>query len=151
LPDQGVGCFLDHDRTDPHAAAGMRAAAARDAVGMAGEAVQDVDRHAEPFGDELSEAGFVTLALRHYADNEFDDPVGPHGELRLLARHAGRNIDIGAHRNAATFAALSRLAAALVEARPVAELERHIHGADVIAIVVFDTKWVPVRQFLLRH
>ena len=60
------------DAGEPQRAAGMRAAADRDAVGVAGHEAHAVDRHAEPFGDELREAGLVSLALRHGADDDFD-------------------------------------------------------------------------------
>src|SRR5207248_7654548 len=138
--DQAVGGFFDHDRAQPHAAPGMRAAADRDPIGIAGNDAHGFDRHAEPLSDKLGEARLMALALRHHANHELDDAVGENRELRFLAPHTGRNIDVSTDRNAAISAALARLAAALLEARPIAELERRVHGADVIAVVVFDTK-----------
>ena len=81
LLDDVVGGFLDDDAAEPHAAAGMRAAADRDAVGVAGDEAHAVDRHAEPFGDQLGEARLVALALRHGADHQLDDAVGLHRDL----------------------------------------------------------------------
>ncbi len=97
-------------RTEPHAAAGMRAAADRDEVGIAGDEAHALDRHAEPFVDELREARLVALALRHDADDEIDKAVGRHRDLGLLARHAGGDIDVIGDADAAIFAALARLA-----------------------------------------
>ena len=44
-----------------------------------------------------------------------------------------------------------RFGAAPLEACPVAELERHIHAADIVAVVVFDAERIFVRQFLFGH
>ncbi len=77
-----------------------------------------LDRHAEPFGDELRETRLVALALRDNADDEFDKTVGRHRDLGLLARHAGGNIDVIADADAAIFAALARFLAALLKAVP---------------------------------
>ena len=110
--DDAVGGFLDDDGAEPHAAAGMRAAADRDPVGVAGDEAHALDRHAEPFGDELREARLVALALRDDADDELDEAVGRHGDLGLLARHAGGDVDVIADADAAIFAALLRLLAA---------------------------------------
>ena len=107
--DNAVGGFLDDDRAEPHAAAGMRAAADRDAIGIAGDEAHGLDRHAEPFGDELREARLVALALRDDADDKLDEAVGRHRDFRFLARHAGRDVDVIADPDAAIFAALSSL------------------------------------------
>ena len=100
---------------------------------------------------ELREARLVALALRHDADDELDEAVGLHRDLGFLARHAGRDVDIIADADAAIFAALARLGAARLEAGPVAELQRRIHAADIIAAVVFDAERIFVRQLLFRH
>src|ERR1700747_3502810 len=126
----------------------MRAAADRDPIGVAGDDAHGFDRHAKPFGDELGETRLMTLTLRHHADDKLDDTFRQHQEFRLLARYAGGYIDVVADTDAAIFAALSRFAAALFETGPVAKLQRRIHGADVIAVIVFDAKWIPIRQFL---
>src|SRR5262249_47025240 len=109
------------------------------------------NRHAKPFGDELRETCLMTLALRHHADDEFDGTFRQHNEFCLLAWHTGGNVDISADADAAISAALSRFAAACLEARPVAELERQVHGADIIAVVIFDAKRIAVWRFLLGH
>src|SRR6516165_3213011 len=129
----------------------MRAAADRDPVGIAGDHAHGFDWHAKPFGDELGKTRLMTLALRHHADDELDHTFRQHNELYFLARHAGGNVDVSADADAAILAAPTRFAAALLEARPVAELERHLHGADVIAIVVFDARRIAIRQFLFGH
>src|SRR5579864_8151016 len=114
----------------------MGAAADSDAIGIAGDHADAIERHAEPFGDQLGEAGFVALALRGDADHQFDDAVGLDHNLGLFARHAGRDIDVIGDADAAAFAALFRFAAALRKAGPVAEFERRLHGAELIAAVV---------------
>ena len=116
--DDVVGGFLDDDRAEPHAAAGMGAAADGDAIGIAGDEAHAFDRHAEPFDDQLGKARLVALALRGDADDEFDEAFRRDRDLGLLARHAGRDIDIIADADAAVFAALLCLGAAALEARP---------------------------------
>src|ERR1700739_197779 len=116
----------------------MGAAADRDPIGVAGDEAGRLERHAEPFADELGEARLVALALGGDADDELDGVVGLHRDLGFLARHAGRDIDVVAAPHAAIFAALLGLGAAALEAGPAAELERGVHGADIVAVVVFD-------------
>src|SRR5262249_58610942 len=129
----------------------MRAAADRDPIGIAGDDAHRFDRYAKPFGHELRKTCLMPLALRHYADHELHRAFQQHDKLRLLARHAGRDVDIGADPDAAAFATLSCFAAARLEPRPVAELERQIHGADVIAVVIFDVERIVIWQFLFGH
>src|SRR5215831_2038523 len=119
LLDDVVGRFFDHQRAKPHATAGMGAAADGDAVGIAGDHVHGLERYAEPFGDELGEAGLVALALRGDADHQFDDALGLDQNLGLLARHAGRDIDVVGDADAAAFSAFFRLAAAPWKTGPV--------------------------------
>src|SRR6516162_3154588 len=129
----------------------MRAAADRDAIGVASDKMNGFDWNAKPFGDELREARLVPLALRYDADHDFDDPFGQHGDFGFLARHAGGDVDVIADADAAIAAALSRLRAALFKAGPVAELQRRVHSADIVAIVVFDAKRIFVRHLLFGH
>src|SRR5579872_1314781 len=114
----------------------MGAAADSDAIGIAGDHMHAVEWHAEPFGDELGEAGFVALALRGDADHQFDDALRLDHNLGFFARHAGRDIDVIGDADAAAFAALFRFAATLRKAGPVAEFQRRLHGGEVIAAVV---------------
>src|ERR1700747_2371650 len=103
------------------------------AVGIAGDHMHAVDRHAEPFGDELSEARFVALALRGHADHQLDHAFWLDQNLGLLARHTGRDIDVIGDADAAAFATLFCVAPAPRETRPVAKPQRRFHGAHVIA------------------
>src|SRR3984957_2216620 len=149
--DDAVGGFFDDDRAKPHAAAGMGAATDGDAIGIAGDEAHAFDRHAEPFDDQLGKARLVALALRGDADDQFDKTLGRNGDLGLFAGHAGRDIDVIAAAGAAALAAFFGFGAAALEARPVAEFQRQIHAADIIAVVVFDAERIFVRQFLFGH
>src|ERR1700719_5278527 len=124
LLDDAVGGFLDDDGAEPHAAAGVGAAADGDAIGIAGDEAHAVDRHAKPFDDQLGKARLVALALRGDADDQFDKTLGRNGNLGLFARHAGRDIDVIADADAAALAAFLGFGAAALESLPVAELER---------------------------
>jgi len=127
----------------------MGAAADGDTVGVAGDKAHRIDRHAEPFGDELREACLVALTLGRNADDELDEAFGRHRDLGLLARHTGRNVDIDADADAAMLATSFRFGAAAPEARPVAELERQIDAANIVAVVVFDAERIFVWQLRL--
>ena len=129
----------------------MGAAADGDAIGVAGDEAHAFDRHTKPFDDQLGKARLVPLALRGDADDQFDESFRRNRDLGLLARHARGDIDIISDADAAIFAALFRLGAPALEALPVAEFQRQIHAADVIAVVVFDAERIFVRQFLFGH
>ena len=129
----------------------MRAAADRDPRGVAGDEPDAVERHAEPFGDQLREAGLVPLALRHGADRDLDDALGLHHHLGLLARRAGRGVDVVGDADAAAFAARLRLGAAGREAGPVAEPQHPLHAVVVLAAVVDHAERVGVRHRAFRH
>ena len=60
--------------------------------------------HAEPLDDELGEARLVALARRQRADHHVDHALGPHGDLRALARRAGRDLDVVGDADAAVAA-----------------------------------------------
>ena len=64
--------FQQHDAAEPHAAARVGAAADLDDVGVAGDEPHLVDRHAEPFVEQLREARLVALAVRDGADDDID-------------------------------------------------------------------------------
>src|SRR5205814_1670368 len=132
---------VEHDdAAEPERPAGMRAAADRDALGVAGHEPDAVDRHAEPLGDQLCEARLVPLALRYGADDDLDRaadrPVRLHGHFRLLARCAGRGVDIIRNPDAAAFAAPPRFRAPRRKTMPVAEPERARHDAVMCAAVI---------------
>ena len=61
---------------EPHRAAGMRAAAGRDAIGVVRDVIDAVERHAEPFGEELREAGLVALAADIVPMHQLDPASG---------------------------------------------------------------------------
>src|SRR5204863_7706576 len=109
---------VEHDdAAEPQRPAGMRAAANRDAVRVAGDELDAVDRYAEPFGHQLREAGLVALALRGRADDDLHGAAHRafrlHRDLGLLARRAGRGVDVIGDTDAAAFAPLACLLAAL--------------------------------------
>src|ERR1700731_1127786 len=118
----------------------MGAAADGNAIGVAGDEAHAFDRHAKPFDDQLGKARLVALALRGDADDQFDEVFGRNGNLGLLARHAGGDIDVITDADAAIFAALFGFGAAALKTLPVAEFQRQIHAADIIAVVVFDAE-----------
>src|SRR5690242_18539939 len=97
----------------------MRTAANRDTRCIALHQLDAVQRHAEPFADQLAEAGLVPLAARHCANDDFYHAVGFYGDLRPFARYAGRRIDIVGDADAATFAGQPRLFASRGEPWPV--------------------------------
>src|SRR4029077_7708252 len=53
--------------------------------------------------------------------------------------------------DAAILAALFCLGTAAPEARPVAEFQRQIHAADIIAVVIFDAERIFVRQLFFSY
>src|SRR5436853_5018056 len=101
----------------------MRAAADRHPVGVAGHQPHAIEWHAEPFGHELREAGLVPLTLRHGTDHDLDDAavsaLGLHRHLGLLARRAGRGVDVIGDADAAALTMPSRLFAPRRETFPV--------------------------------
>ena len=76
LLDDLVRRVADGEAGDPHRAAGMRAAAGAHPVGVVGDEIDAVERHAEPFGQELGEAGLVALAAVHGAQHQLDAALG---------------------------------------------------------------------------
>ena len=65
-----------NDAGKTQSATGMRAAPDRHAIRVAGHKPYAVDRNAEPFADQLGEAGLVTLAVGHGADDDLHGAVG---------------------------------------------------------------------------
>ncbi len=132
-------------------APGMRAAADRDPVGVAGDEAHAVERHAEPFGDQLRERRLVALALRHGADEDLDLALGQYRHLGLLARRAGRGVDIVGDADAAAFAARPRLGAPRRQTVPVGQPQHLLHHLMVMAAVVDHAERVGVRHQRCRH
>ena len=62
--------------------------------GVVGDIVDAVERHAEPFGDELREARLMALAGGHGAHHQLDPAFGKDGDLGALARRAAGDLDI---------------------------------------------------------
>src|SRR5438552_18935173 len=85
---------VEHDdAAEAERAAGMRAATDRDAIGVARHELHRVDRHPEPFGDQLRKARLVALPLGCRADDDLDGAADAalrlHGHFGLLARPRG--------------------------------------------------------------
>src|SRR5690242_20555440 len=100
---------VEHDdAAEPERAAGMRAAADRNAIGVARHELHRIYRHAEPFGDQLRKARLVALPLGCRADDDFDRAADRafrlYGHLGLFARRAGRGVDIIGDPDAAVLA-----------------------------------------------
>ena len=96
----------DGEAGDAHRAAGMRAAAGADAVGVVGDEIDALERHAEPFAEQLREAGLVALAAVHRAEHQLDAAFGAHRDLGALARRAAGAFDVIGDADAAQLAAL---------------------------------------------
>src|SRR5205823_14913534 len=131
---------VDHaDAAEAERAAGMRAAADRDAIGVARHELHRVDRHAEPFGDQLRKARLVALPLGCRADDDLDGAADAalrlHRHFGLLARRAGGGVDIVRDPNAAIFAVPTRRLAPLRNARPIRDLQHAPHDAVIGAAV----------------
>src|SRR5204862_2222957 len=104
---------VEHDdAAETERAAGMRAAADRDAIGVARHELHRVDRHPEPFGDQLRKARLVALPLGCRADDDLDGAADAalrlHRHFGLLARRAGGGVDIVRDPDAAIFAVPTR-------------------------------------------
>lgn len=76
LVDDVVGRLADDRGCQLHRAARMRAAAGRHPRGVVGDVGNAVERHAEPFGDELGKTRLMALPRRHRAHHQLDLPSG---------------------------------------------------------------------------
>src|SRR5262249_54968447 len=84
----GFRGLAEDDAREAHRAPRMRAAAFRDAVGVALDQLDAVERNAQPLDQELREAGLVALAARERADHGLDAAVGPDRDLGALGGEA---------------------------------------------------------------
>ena len=130
LGDDAERGLMDRRRGQPDRAAGMRAAAHRQAVAVVGDEAHLVGRHAQPFAGELGEAGGMALARRQRADHDLDRAFGQHRDLGALVRRAALRFDIAAEPDAAPQPARRGLGPAPGEAVPVGELQDRVEGAD---------------------
>jgi hypothetical protein len=88
--DQSGSGQRDHGRGMAHRAAGMRPAALADAVGVAEDHIDGIDRDAEQIGCDLREAGFMALPAGLHAGDKFDTPLHRDRDFGALQRRAGR-------------------------------------------------------------
>jgi hypothetical protein len=72
----------------------MGVATRRNTVGVVGEITDTFKRHPEPFGDELREAGFMSLSRGHRAHHQLDLAFRKHSDFGALARGAAGDLDI---------------------------------------------------------
>src|SRR6185503_13609749 len=108
--------------------------------------VDGVERHAEPFADQLREACLVTLPAIHRAEHELDAATRADIDLGALARRAAGALDVIGDADAAELAALPRVRLARGEALVIGETERDIEAALVFAVVVGDADAVPIGE-----
>src|SRR6185437_8260023 len=135
---------------ETHRAAGMRAAADRDALGIMRDVIDALERHAEPGVDELREAGLVALAAIHRTKHQLDAAARFHRYFGALAREAAGDLDVIADADAAQLAILSRFRLTRGKAPPVGEVERGIHALLVFAVVVGLADGVGIGEGVLR-
>src|SRR5262249_56848104 len=118
LLDDGIGRLGYDHAAQAHGAAGVRAAAHRDQIGIAGDEAHLRGLHSQPLHDELAEARLVPLPRRKRADNHVDHTLATHDDLRALARSAGGDLDVVAEAEPAAAPAMPRLAPSRLAARP---------------------------------
>ena len=130
LGDQVVGRERDDRARHAHRAARVGAAAEAYEVGVTGQDAYRLDLEPEPRRRNLGEARLVSLARGLGADHDLDDPVRAHRHPRLLARRAGRGLDVVGQTEPEQLAARPRCGAAPADAAPVGEAhrERHVFG-----------------------
>ena len=75
-----------------------------DAVGVVRDEIDAFERHAEPFGNELGEAGLVALAAVHRAEHQLDAALRADRHLGALARRAAGAFDVIGDADAAQLA-----------------------------------------------
>src|SRR5205823_13347022 len=123
------------------------AAAGFDDRRVAGAQANLVDRQLELIGGDLGKGGFVALATRLRAGDDFDGSFR-NAQLDALARRPDWRFDIVCDADAA---GATRLALALGEAGIVGDLERALHVAWEIARFEDEAHRRAVRQVGLSH
>ena len=140
--------FPDHHAAHAHAAPGVCAAADLDDIGVAGDEIHTIQRHAQPFVQQLRKTRFMTLPVGDGAEYEINVPVRLHGDLRAFTRRAGGGVYVIGESYAAQLAARFRLGSACREIVPAAQRQRLMHTVDVVAAVVVHAEGVGVGQFI---
>ena len=120
----------------------MRAAARGDPCGVVRDVVDAVERHPEPFGDELRKARLVALPRGHRPHHQLDPALGQDRDLGALARHPRGDLDIVGDTDPAPFAAPPRLGSPGREAVPVGERQPGRHRRRVVAAVIGEARRV---------
>src|SRR6516162_5041646 len=151
LGDDVARSIEHHDAREAQRAAGVRTTANRHAVGVAGHQPNRVDRHTEPFADQLREAGFVTLSVGYGPDHDFHNAVRQYGDLGALARCPGRGVDVVAYADPAIFAARPRRRPPRRKPGPVPERDDPLHDPVVGTAVIDHAERIAVRHCRFRH
>ena len=126
------------------ALSGPRSSSGTDTVGVVGDEPDRLERYAEPFVDQLGEAGFVALSAVHRPEHQLGGPVGLDRDLRPLARCATVHLDVVGNPDPAQQPATGRLGATAAEALPIREFERAVHAIGIFAVVVGDADRIGV-------
>ena len=136
LVDDPFRRHVDRRSADGGGARAAGALAEKDLVGVALHVMHLVGIEAEAVAHDLLEDGLVALALGDAAREQRDRAGLVEADLRAFETRRCRALDGVGEADAAQLAALARLRAALLEARDVGELERHVHALLELAAVV---------------
>ena len=150
LGDQFRCGLGEQGRGVAHRAAGVRAAAEADNIGVAHDDVDVFDRHGEQRTDDLRETRLVPLPARARPDHDLDPALRRHRDLAALAGRADRGFDIVREPEAEQFSARFRLGPARREAVPIGDPHRQIHVGLVGAAVVASADGIRVWHRLRR-
>jgi hypothetical protein len=131
---------VDGGRRQPQGSTGVRTAADREAICVAGVDPYPVGGNAQPFRGELGEAGGMALARGERADHDLDDAIRQHRHFGTFVRRAALRLDIAAETDAAMEGARPRLLQARRIAIPVGELQHPVECRLVVAAVVCDAE-----------
>src|SRR5262249_8124732 len=133
-----------------HGAAGMRAAADRNDVGVALHEADGLERYTEPFAHALSKARLVPLPARQRADRDLDLSARQHFHLRPFARIAHGELDVVRQPTPPQLAFRFRFSTPPAELLPLRHRHAPVHRLLVVAVVIGDAKRRAVRQLLGR-
>ncbi len=129
--------FVDGVTSYDCAAAGERARAPIELVGVARDDIDLIDIHAELFGDDLRETREVTLSLRANSRHDRDASTAHHLHLRAFIRTNARAFHIRDDTNANVFAFGAQLRLDLVDELVIVHsFERFIQQRLVVAAVI---------------